>query len=185
MGSCDFRWARKWGWPTIELHCTETCKHLSFSPPYSHCTTRLIILKLVHVHNHRLANTNNIFSVTAPFLGFDLLFTSRSYMPAVSYANAERWEPLKECIHWCGRSQWVLWLRIWEWLLSAHSGNISKQGSFEWCRDKSSHARLLVFFTTEWPWSEWSIISFEGWKKPLKWTKCNVGVQYVWKGSQK
>ena len=123
MGSCDFRWARKWGWPTIELHCTETCKHLSFSPPYSHCTTRLIILKLVHVHNHRLANTNNIFSVTAPFLGFDLLFTSRSDMPAVSYANAERWEPLKECIHWCGRSQWVLWLRIWEWLLSAHSGN--------------------------------------------------------------
>ena len=47
MQSCNFRWARHWGWPTTELHCTYSCKYFSFSPLYSHCTTRLIILKLV------------------------------------------------------------------------------------------------------------------------------------------
>ena len=154
MRSCDFRWARIWGWPTTELHCTETCKHLSFSP-YSHCivppassssnlSTSIII---------RLANTNNILSVTS-LLGLILDFLHDPICPPflmLMPKGESLWKNVFIDVEgvdgFCGYKFENGCSVLNQAMVVQDKSNISKQGAFKWCRDESSHARLLVYFT--------------------------------------
>ena len=66
MQSSDFRWARNWGWPITELH------------PLPH---RVIILKLVHMHNYSSCWHQQFSQWPLPLLGFTFDFLHNAMCP--------------------------------------------------------------------------------------------------------
>ena len=130
----------------------------------------------------RLANTNNILSVTSLLdLIFDFLHDPICPPFLMLIPKGESlWKNVFIDVEgvdgFCGYKFENGCSVLTQAMVVQDKSNISKQGSFEWCRDKSLHARLLVFSQSDWLAS---ITSFEGGKKSLKCSKCDVFVQDV------
>ena len=80
MLSCDFFGGRIWGWPTTEMHCTDSCKHLCFLlthivPPtssFSNLSTSTIITSCWH---------QQFSQWPLPLLGFTFDFLHNAMCP--------------------------------------------------------------------------------------------------------